>query len=117
MILTLCGPSMRRSGTRAVSFPTAAKQEMIDLARPGPLRWCKEQLREGGLFEDREIMTVQELVQAAERSRANASRDVNATWAADALTAEGFTRVKQARREGPQAVLGAQFAPGAVAPR
>jgi hypothetical protein len=74
---------------------TAAKQEMIDLTQPLPLQWCKEQLREDGQFENRGYVSAQDLVQAADRSRSNASRGVNKEWAWAALEAEGFTELKQ----------------------
>jgi hypothetical protein len=76
---------------------TAAKQEMIDQAQPAPLRWCREQLREDGRFDDRKLMTVREIVDAADRSRSTASRDVNEKWALAALKAEGFTSLEQVR--------------------
>jgi Family of unknown function (DUF5906) len=81
---------------------TAAKQEMIDLTQPAPLRWCRELLREGGDFEDRKIVAAREIVGVADRSRGNASRDVNAKWALAALKAEGFTSlvVRVTRTEG-----------------
>jgi hypothetical protein len=76
---------------------TAAKQEMIDLAQPAPVRWCREQLREGGLFEDRDIVTASEIVRAPDRSRSNASREVNDKWAIAALKAERFISLDRVR--------------------
>jgi Family of unknown function (DUF5906) len=74
---------------------TAAKQEMIDLTQPAPLRWCRELFHEGGRFEDRTIITVNEIMGAAHAR--NAPRDVNHKWIAQALTAEGFHTDDQLR--------------------
>jgi hypothetical protein len=76
---------------------TAAKQEMIDLTQPAPLRWCRELLREGGQFEDRDIVAAREMVRAAERSRNRASGDVNEKWVLAAFRAEGFTKLERIR--------------------
>jgi hypothetical protein len=69
---------------------------MIDAAQPAPVRWCREQFREDGQFEGRSIMTVGEVLGAAERSR-TAPRDVNHKWAAAALEAEGFIKGEKLR--------------------
>jgi hypothetical protein len=76
---------------------TDAKREMIDQAGSAPLRWCRDALREGGKFEDRKIVAAREIVDAAEKSRSNASREVNMKWALAALKAEGFTSLERMR--------------------
>jgi hypothetical protein len=70
------------------------------------MRWCCEQLGDGGEFEDREIMSEVEIKQAAHRSKHRDSRDVAGSTAQAALKAEGFVVYpKQVRAPGTGARL------------
>jgi hypothetical protein len=91
----LLARDISRFDHRAPPPMTAAKQAMIDLAKPRDVRWCLEQLRDDGRFEDRQIVAAWELVQLAERSRNSASRDVTDKSALKALKEEGFIRLGQ----------------------
>jgi hypothetical protein len=80
---------------RAPPPVTAAMQAMIELAKPAPVRWCIDQLREGGRFEGRTIVAVRELEELAEGSRNRASREVTDQRVRQAFHEEKFTNLGQ----------------------
>jgi hypothetical protein len=71
---------------------TAAKRTMLDLSQPASVRWAREQLREGGMFAGRTVLTVSDLLDVADGWEVKAPEGVNHKSAAVALKAEGFAK-------------------------
>jgi hypothetical protein len=68
---------------------TDAKREMINQTMPQPVRWVRDLFVDGGMFVGRTVLTVGELLRAANRDD-NAPQAVNHKYVATALRAEGF---------------------------
>lgn len=75
---------------------TDAKREMISLAMPKPVRWLRDLFVDTGMFAGRSVLTVGELLRAANQDF-SAPEAVNPKYAAKALRAEGFDRHEQHR--------------------
>jgi hypothetical protein len=69
---------------------TDAKREMINLSMPKPVRWLRDLFVDGGMFAGRSVLTVGDLLRAADQDFS--APDVNNKYAATALRAEGFEK-------------------------
>jgi hypothetical protein len=86
------------SGFNPMARPpmTAAKRTMLEQSQPAPVRWLRDQLREGGEFAARMVMAVCELLKAADQDF-NAPQGLNDRHVMVALKGEGFKAAHRVR--------------------
>lgn len=93
---------------------TAAKQTMLDASQPAPVRWLREQLRDGGSFAQRCVLTVGDLVSAAKSNWDAPTQWPTEKQAVGALKAEGFKVAHRVRIGNAMASLWARGLAGTV---
>jgi hypothetical protein len=69
---------------------TAAKRGMLDASQAAPIRWLREQLREGGGLAQRRIFTVRELCRLPRNDFDAPVQEISEKQVIAALKAEGF---------------------------
>jgi hypothetical protein len=75
---------------------TDAKREMINVTMPKPVRWLRDLFVDGGIFADRRVITIGEMMRAADQDFTTPP-SVNPKHAATALRAEGFEKLDHHR--------------------
>jgi hypothetical protein len=86
------------SGFNPMARPadTAAKRAMCEASRPPTVQWVCTQLKDGGIFAGRTVLTVRELRAAASREW-SAPQHITEQHAMTALKAEGFKAAHRVR--------------------
>lgn len=76
---------------------TTAKRTMLDASQPAPVRWVREQLRDGGALAQRRVVTVPELQLRARQDWTGPQQEIRDKQVMVALKAEGFKAAHRVR--------------------
>lgn len=76
---------------------TQAKRDMLEASQPAPVRWMRDQLREGGKLAHRTALTTEELKNAANGDWEAPTQNASDQQAMAALRAEGFKAAHRVR--------------------